>query len=222
MTREQIQDFLAMIQSAYPNFNPPNKTAAVNAWTLALEEYEEQAVHMAFKLYMQTNTNGFAPAPGQIIDKIHTMTKPQELNEMEAWSLVSKAIRNSGYNSVEEFAKLPPLVQKAVGLPSQLRTWALDENYNEEVVSSNFIKCYRNELSRKRELQKIPQNVRDFIEKANVGSYSSQIAEKRQQSIETASDRKQGEIKALEMKHDGVPMPEKYKERLEDMRNGDK
>lgn len=30
----------------------------------------------------------------------------------------------------------------------------------------------------------------------------------------------QGEIKALEMKHEGVPMPEKYKERLEDMRNG--
>lgn len=28
--------------------------------------------------------------------------------------------------------------------------------------------------------------------------------------------------KALEMKHDGVPMPEKYKERLEDMRNESK
>lgn len=26
--------------------------------------------------------------------------------------------------------------------------------------------------------------------------------------------------KALDMKHDGVPMPERYKERLEDMRNG--
>lgn len=32
----------------------------------------------------------------------------------------------------------------------------------------------------------------------------------------------QGEIKALEMKRKGVPMPEKYKERLEGMRNGDK
>lgn len=220
MTREEIQDFLAMIQATYPNFNPPSKTAAVNAWTLALEEYEEKAVHTAFKLYMQTNTSGFAPVPGQIIEKIHAMSQPQELNEMEAWSLVSRAIRNSGYNSVEEFAKLPPLVQKAVGLPSQLRTWALDENYNEEVVSSNFIKCYRNELARQRELQKMPQNVRNLIEKANVGSYSAQIAEKRQQAIESASERKKAEIKALEMKHEGVPMPERYKERLEDMRNG--
>lgn len=221
MTREQIQDFLAMIQATYPNFNPPSKTAAINAWTMALEEYEEKAVHMAFKLYMQTNASGFAPVPGQIIDKIHAMTQPQELNEMEAWSLVSKAIRNSGYNSVEEFTKLPLLAQKAVGLPDQLRTWALDENYNEEVVSSNFIKCYRNELARQRELQKMPQNVRNLIEKANVGSYLAGMAEKRKQAIESENERRQGEIKALEAKHEGIPMPEKYKERLEDMRNGD-
>ena len=219
MTREEIQDFLAMIQAAYPNFNPPSKTAAVNAWTLALEEYEEKAVHMAFKLYMQTNTSGFAPVPGQIIEKIHTMTQPQELNEMEAWSLVSKAIRNSGYNSTEEFAKLPPLVQKAVGLPSQLRTWALDENYNEQVAMSSFQRAYKAELKCHEELQKMPKNVRNLIENANVGSYSAQIAEKRQQAIECSNVRKQGEIKALEMKYEGVPMPENYKEILEDMRN---
>lgn len=220
MTREQIQDFLAMIQSAYPNFNPPNKTTAVNAWKLALEDYEKNTVHMAFKLYMQTNTSGFAPVPGQIIEKIYTMTSQQEPNEMEAWSLVSKAIRNSGYNSVEEFAKLPPLVQKAAGLPSQLRAWALDENYNEEVASSNFIKCYRNELAKQRELQKMPQSVRNLIEKANVGSYSAQIAKKRQQAIESSNDRKQGEIKALETHTDSVPFPERLLEKLEDIKNG--
>lgn len=222
MTRKEIQDFLAMIQAAYPNFNPPSKTAAVNAWKLALEEYEEKAVHMAFKLYMQTNTSGFAPVPGQIIEKIHTMTQPRELNEMEAWSLVSKAIRNSGYNSTEEFAKLPPLVQKAVGLPSQLRTWALDENYNEQVAMSSFQRAYKAELKCHEELQKMPQNIRNLIEKANSDSYSAQIAEKRQQAIESANDRKQSEIKSLEMKHEGIPMPERYKERLEDMRNENK
>lgn len=219
MTREQTQGFLAMIQATYPNFNPPNKTAAVNAWKLALEDYEEKSVHMAFKLYMQTNTSGFAPVPGQIIDKIHTMTAPQELNEMEAWSLVYKAICNSTYNSVSEFEKLPTLVQKAVGLPDSLREWAMTENLNLEVVMSNFQRTYKTELKRHEELQKMPQNMRNLIEKANVGSYSAQIAEKRQRAIETANERKQGEIKALEMKHEGVPMPGRYKERLEDMRN---
>ena len=219
MTREEIQDFLAMIQATYPNFNPPNKTAAVNAWMLALEEYEEKAVHIAFKLYMQTNTSGFAPVPGQIIEKIYTMTAPQELNEMEAWSLVSKAIQNSGYNSVEEFEKLPPLVQKAVGLPSQLRLWALTEDLNHEVVMSGFQRAYKEEVKRHEYLQKMSKNQQRLIESANAGSYSAQIDEKRQRAIESFNDRKQGEIKALETKHEGVPMPEKYKERLEDMRN---
>lgn len=187
MTREEIQDFLAMIQATYPNFNPPSKTAAVNAWNMALEEYEKKAVHMAFKLYMQTNTSGFAPVPGQIIDKIHTMTQPQELNEIEAWSLVYRAICNSTYNSVSEFEKLPPLVQKAVGLPDNLRQWAMTENLNLEVVMSNFQRAYKTELKRHEELLKMPQNVRNFIEKANVGSYSAQIEQKRRDVVESAS-----------------------------------
>lgn len=219
MTREETQDFMAMIQGAYPNFNPPNKTVAVNAWKMALEDYEEKQVHLAFKLYMQSDTSGFAPAPGQIIDKIHNLTQPTELNEMEAWSLVSKAIRNSGYNSVEEFAKLPPIVQKAVGLPDQLRTWALDENYNEQVVMSNFQRAYKAELKREKELQKMPKAVRDMIAKVNETSYSSQIEQKRQRMIESASERKQGEIKALEMKHEGVEPPESFYEVMEGLRN---
>lgn len=219
MTIKEARKFVAVLMVTYPNYNPIDEELTAETWAGVTEEYTYEQVDMALRSYMKSNTSGFAPVPGQIIDKIRAMTKPQELNEMEAWSLVSKAIRNSGYNSVEEFAKLPPLVQKAVGLPSQLRTWALDENYNEEVAMSSFQRAYKAELKRHEELQKMPQNVRNLIEKANVGSYSARIADKRQKAIESANNRKQVEIKALEMKHEGVPMPEKYKERLEDMRN---
>lgn len=218
MTREQVQDFLAMIDGTYPNFNPENTTVAVNAWKLALEDYEEQEVHMAFKMYMQSNTSGFAPVPSQIIENIHKLTAPRELNEVEAWSLVVNAMRNSGYNSVEEFSKLPPLVQKAVGLPDNLKEWATTENLNKEVVMSNFQRAYKEELRRYDETQKISQNLRKMIEKANIGSYPAQIEQKRQEIMESANNRKSEEIKALEMKHDGVPMPEKYRERLEDIK----
>ena len=119
-------------------------------WYDMLKDMDYQSAYIGLKNHVATSK--FAPTIADIRNGA-VISQPQELNEMEAWSIVSKAIRNSGYNSVEEFAKLPPLVQKAVGLPSQLRTWALDENYNEEVVSSNFIKCYQNELSRQRELQ---------------------------------------------------------------------
>ncbi len=206
------------IKTYFPRDNMLPTDTAMELWYDMLKDMDYQSAYIGLKNHVATSK--FAPTIADIRNGA-VISQPQELNEMEAWSLVSKAIRNSGYNSVDEFAKLPPIVQKSVGLPSQLRTWALDENYNEEVVSSNFIKCYRNELARQRELQKIPQNVRNLIEKANAGSYSVQIAEKRQQSIESENERKQGEIKALEMKHEGAPMPKKYKERLEDMGNGD-
>lgn len=164
MTREETQDFLAMVQAAYPNFNPPNKTAAVNAWYLVLNDYSWGTVQNAFAVYMSTNASGFAPAPGQIIEKIKMISEPQELNELEAWNLVSKALRNSTYNSEEEFSRLPPLVQKAVGSPGQLRLWSTDENFSEGVASSNFIKCYRMVAIRATEIAKIPANIRQLIE----------------------------------------------------------
>ena len=204
---------------SYPNYKPNDISETVDVWQMMLEEYSYQEVSIALKAYILSDNSGFAPSVGQLVDKMQSVQQPQELNEMEAWSLVSKVIRNSGYNSVEEFAKLPPIVQKAVGLPSQLRTWALDENYNEEVVSSNFIKCYRAELARERELQKMPKAVRDMIAKVNKDSYSGQIEQKRNEAIESYREWKQGEVKALEMKSEGIPMPEKYRERLEDIRN---
>jgi len=221
MRIEDSRKLIAVLMVTYPNYKPIDTELAAKTWADVTEEYTYEQVDMALRSYIKSNTSGFAPAPGQIIDKIHTMTQPQELNEMEAWSLVYKAICNSTYNSVSEFEKLPPLVQKAVGLPDSLREWAMTENLNHEVVMSNFQRAYKTELKRHEEFQRMPQNVRKLIEKANVGSYSAQIAERRQQAIESASDRKQAEIKALEMKHEGVPMPERYKERLEDMRDED-
>lgn len=219
MTREETVKIIRIMVDSYPNYKPNDISETVDVWNMMLEEYSYQEVSIALKAYILSDESGFAPNIGKLVSKIHTMTAPQELNEMEAWSLVYKAICNSTYNSVSEFEKLPTLVQKAVGLPDSLREWAMTENLNLEVVMSNFQRAYKAELKRHEELQKMPQNVRRLIENANVGSHSAQIAEKRQKAIESANDRKQGEIKALEMKHEGVPMPEKYKERLEDMRD---
>lgn len=214
MTREDVQKLLAMIQTVYPNYKPIDKTAAVNAWILALEDFNKNEVALAFKSYMTTNTTGFAPVPGQLIELIQTITNPQELNEMEAWSLVRKAISHSGYDSVEEFAKLPPEVQKAVGTPEQLRSWAIDEDFNEEVASSNFMRCYRTEVKRQREIAKMPQDIRELIEQANIGSYPSRLDQSRSRMIADHRETKQLENEQIT---DGVPMPERLRSVYDDL-----
>ncbi len=219
MVRNDVQNFLAMIQGTYPNFNPPDKTAAVNAWTMALEEYNRDEVVLAFKLYMKSNTSGFAPSPGQIIDKIHSITQPEQLNEMEAWALVARALRNGGYHALEEYEKLPPAVQKAVGTHEQIRNWAIDENFNEEVAMSNFCRSYRIVVKREQELAKMPSDVRRLIESVNQNSYKAQIERKRQEAMKSLPNRKQSEIKALECVTDGVPMPDRCRKIMKEWEN---
>lgn len=212
MTREETVKIIRIMVDSYPNYKPNDISETVDVWQMMLEEYSYQQISMALKAYILSDNGGFAPSIGQLVDKIHSISEPQELNEMEAWALVQKAICNSTYNSVEEFEKLPPLVQKAVGLPSSLREWAMTENLNKEVITSNFQRAYKIELQRHKELQKMPQNVRALIEKANIGSYSGQIEQKRQEAIESYKDRKQGDVKAFEMKTEGVPMPDSFRE----------
>ena len=219
MTREETVKIIRIMVDSYPNYKPNNISETVDVWYMMLSDYDYNLVAMALKAYILSDTIGFAPSIGQLVSKIQTITKPHELSEMEAWSLVSKAIRNSGYNSVEEFAKLPPIVQNAVGLPEQLRTWALDENYNEQVVSSNFMRCYRTELARHEELSKMPAEIKALIDNSFRNSYSAQIKDKREQVIKSLTDMKEKEIKSLDTKKEYVPMPEEIKKRMEDWKN---
>lgn len=211
MTEKEVRQLLAMTQAVYPNYNPPSREAAVNAWLMCLSEYDNNVVMAAFKAYMTTNTSGFAPAPGQLIEILQTLTQPSELNELEAWSIVRKALRNCGYNAEQEFAKLPTVVQKAVGTPQQLKIWACDSEFNENVVSSNFIKTYRTEVKRATELNKMPENVRKLIEMVNTNAVSAQIASENKRAISLSlEDKKNEETGKMEVRN-SVTMPEKYK-----------
>lgn len=221
MTREETKKIIRIMVDSYPNYKPDNISETINVWEMMLDEYTYEQVAVALKSYILSDRSGFAPSIGQLIDKMQVISQPQELNEMEAWSLVSRAIRRSGYYSAEEFKNLPPLVQKAVGLPDQLRIWALDENYNETVIMSNFMRSYREEVSKKRERLKLPSEIRTAIEKSKESSYLAQIEQKRQTVINSADERKQIEDRAKYESAEGVPMPDKCKEIVEKMKRSE-
>lgn len=215
MTREETKKILMMVQASYPNFNPPDKTVTINTWFLLLKDNEYLAIEQALRTYITTDTSGFAPSIGQLLDKLHTIQSPQELNEMEAWSLVSKALRNGYYGAVEEFNKLPPLVQKAVGSPDNLRNWSqTDTNSIENVVQSNFMRSYRLVVNRENELKKMPADVQALIEDVNKTSYSTQIGMKNRETIKLSLEDNKSQNKANKC----VPMPKEIKERIEQMK----
>ena len=211
MTKNEVVKLLMTIQTFYPNYQVENKEFTINAWYAIIGDCDYKPMEKALQAYITTDTSGFAPSIGQLLDKLHTIQNPQELNEMEAWSLVSKALRNGYYGAVEEFNNLPPLVQKAVGSPDNLRNWSqTDSESIENVVQSNFMRSYRLVVNRENEIKKMPADVRTLIENVNKTSYSAQIGTKNQQTIKLSLEDNKSQNKPIK----GVPMPKEIKERV--------
>jgi len=155
LNNNEVAILLARMSVSYPSFKVDEsmKEYMIAEWTNDLKNYEPKIIFAAFEAYKKTNRTGFAPAVGQIlafVDDIQTTD-----TAAEAWAKVRKAISRASYYSQEEFDKLPPLVQRAVGSPQQLITWARDEDYNEGVESSNFKKVYAQLQSRENNIEKM-------------------------------------------------------------------
>ena len=166
MDREETKKIIRIICASYPNYKPTDISETIDVWANMLSEYSYEHIAVALKTYIATDTSGFAPSIGELIQKANSLLENEKLNEIEAWTLVSKALRNGYYGAEEEFAKLPPTVQKAVGSPAQLRMWATtDDKSIETVISSNFMRTYKTEVKRAEEYARLPEDVKALMQK---------------------------------------------------------
>ncbi len=157
MTRDETKLLIRTMMAYYPSYKPADISETVTAWAAMLTDVSAEHAMIALKTYVATDGSGFAPAVGKIISLIHDMTEPKYLNPLEAWALVSKAIQRSGYYAEEEFEKLPPVVQKAVGRPATLREWArIDTNTVNTVSQAQFLKTYKAEVKREQDYNRLP------------------------------------------------------------------
>ena len=144
MTEEQVAKILTVISSIYDNFHPMDMKMTLTAWSAVLRNADPEAIEKALIAYISQD-NAFAPKPGTLLQM--ATPKPEYLNEMQAWSMVRKAICNGLYGAEKEFEKFPDEVKRAVGDPGQLRAWAQgDIESLQTVVQSNFLRTYRGVL----------------------------------------------------------------------------
>lgn len=174
MDRDETIATLAILRGAYPGFyrgiSKTEAEDAVNLWLDIFGRYPFQLVLAAVKSFIEADEKGFPPVPGQIVAKIRLITEPEQQGELEAWSLVSAATQNGLYGYRDEFKKLPPIVQKIVGTPEQIRDWAMmDSSTFQSVVASNFQRAYRTACAREAEIAKLPAEVRIMISGVSEG-----------------------------------------------------
>ena len=164
MTRDETKKILMVVQAAFPNYNPPDKTVAVNVWHSFLQDFDYNSAQIALKVYISTDTSGFAPSIGQLIDCIYSTRKTDGLTEIEAWNLVREAISDGYYNASKGFDSLPKEVQKAVGGAGQIHAWSqCSTDHVSTIVQSAFIKSYRSVLKEKKHNEKVPKSVKMLL-----------------------------------------------------------
>lgn len=168
MTRAEILQILAILKAAFPhsykNMGKRDIEALVNLWLRQFATEDPQIVSAAVDSLIATRKEGYSPTIGEIKEQIYLLQNHSGIDEAAAWHLVSQACRNGLYGYREEFNKLPPEVQAAVGGPEQLRTWAAMESETvESVVASNFRKSFRTTQERRKQLAMYPDSVRAML-----------------------------------------------------------
>lgn len=163
----EVVEILEVLKYAYPNFykGMPQKEieGIIKLWAMMFEKEDPKIVIEAVKAMITTLK--FPPTIADIKEKVTLLTKEDSMSEMEAWGIIYKAICNSGYNSIENFEKLPSILQKVVGSAKQLKDWALTEDLNMQVVQSNFMRSYKVVKERKELIERLPASCKNIIEK---------------------------------------------------------
>ncbi len=173
MTRNQTIQVLKILKKAYPNFykgfSKEDSKEAIDLWTMMFEDEDVFMVANAVKVHIAMDEKGFPPVIGQIKSKIRTLSQKSTMTEFEAWEKIKSAVRNSLYNSDEEYAKLPENIQKLIGSPSTLREWAmLNISELDTVVQSNFMRSYRAKIEHEKEYLALPKSVKEFVKEISM------------------------------------------------------
>lgn len=173
MTNNETLMILSVLKAAYPHsykdMTKKDGEALVMLWQRMFSDESYEEVNAAISALIATRKEGYSPTVGEVKDQLQKLHSVNELDEQQAWALVSKACSNGSYGYKQEFEKLPPDIQRAVGVPEQLREWArMDADTVQSVVASNFMRNYRATKARQKELQKLPSEVKQMIGSVNI------------------------------------------------------
>lgn len=168
MEKKEIVKIMGTLKAAYPNsfrkMSEDDYKAMIELWDRQFKDYDYKIVMMAIDSIISSDTREFYPPIATIKEMIYKLTHQDEMTEQEAWLLVKRALRNSGYHAREEFDKLPEVIQRLVGSPQQLYDWSMmNTDQVDTVVASNFMRSYKVRAKHEKELIAIPPSVKNAL-----------------------------------------------------------
>lgn len=164
MTREEFSVIAKGLKAIYtdPKFMPDKDSFDI--WYEALKDLEYRIASMATQAYIKIEK--FTPVPADIRRYAEQIQSPltDDMSEIEAWSMVRKALNNGYYGAKEEFEKLPELIRETLGKYERLKEMSiLDISQVETVEASNFMRSYRAKLEAKKRQRQLDKNLSSQI-----------------------------------------------------------
>lgn len=149
MTRDETKQLLILITTTYPNFRLNSPEQAVDVWHKIFEPDDYRLIENAFLAYVRNDATGFAPSPG----KLHMMIAEKvvkDYSDGEILDMLIFAARNANYGFEDEFNKFPPLLQKAVGTATVVRSWGTMEQKDLEYTHNIILRAYKELVTREK------------------------------------------------------------------------
>lgn len=170
MTRKETLQIMSILKAAYPAYykdlSRSESESVVGLWSAMFAQDDYRVVSLAVRALLETDVKGYPPHIGAVKAKMHQIMRPADRTPAEAWALVESAAGNSAYEAEKEYDGLPPIIKRLVGSPSQLREWAqMDAVTFRSVVGSNFQRSYKEAVEREKELEKLPQDIRQMVQR---------------------------------------------------------
>lgn len=160
--RTEFMKLVTVLRAAYSSekFMPDKESAMV--WYEMLKDIDYPTLMRG--VYKLIQSSPYPPTIADIRQACVSIQEPEQLSDLEAWALVRRALSNGTYGAEAEFAKLPPLIQKAVGSPANIREMA-QANIDSvgTVFQSQFLRAYRAETQRAAELAKLSPGIRELL-----------------------------------------------------------
>ena len=170
MTQKEAAKIVDVLMFNYPDTLRNNSEEAlityIENWHFFFKDDSYEEVMQAVQKIISSSQERFAPNIGMIREQMRKNREPKGgLSEQEAWELVKRALRNGLYGYKEEFAKLPPTVQRCVGSENMIREWAAMESETlDSVVASNFMRSFRAIRQSAEEDARTPAAIREQLE----------------------------------------------------------
>lgn len=166
MTRDEVVAILGTLKTAYPKFyaemSKQEMFNTIDLWTEMFAHERTDLVVAAVKNLI--NTFKWPPTIADIKEEMYKLTDTETEAPIELWNKIKSAIRNSAYNSYDEFQKLPEEAKTFVGSPNQLREWALATDYNDGVVKGQFLKQIEVIQKRKKDSKLMLPEVKNIVQ----------------------------------------------------------